>query len=218
MTTTRVSEEELARTYVCAKRAVVDHGFVDEIAWQSYVRLEHVTPQSFLREAAWVVLNTGMRESVVRRLFGAIEEAFSDFDPEQVWLRRRATRTRALATFGHPGKIDAIIGIAGAVRKITAPDLADLLLDPEPFLTSLPYVGPVTWRHLAKNLGAPTAKPDRHLQRFTERVGRSSVDELCGEISNWLGDPVSVVDVVLWRWSVLGSSACGPNCHPVTVF
>lgn len=218
VTLPRLSEEELARTYVRAKRAVVDHGFIDEIAWQSHVRLEDVTRQSFLREAAWVVLNTGMRESVIRRLFADIEEHFSQFEPEKVWRHRRSARAGALTTFGHSGKIDAIIGIAGTVCRIPESDLAELLLDPEPFLTSLPYIGPVTWRHLAKNLGAPTAKPDRHLLRFTKRVGRSSVDELCGEISNWLGEPVSVVDVVLWRWSVLGSGTCGAGCHPVNVF
>jgi hypothetical protein len=66
----------------------------------------------------------------------------------------------------------------------------------------MPYIGPVTWRHLAKNVGVAVAKPDRHLVRLSIALGRSSVDELCHEIAELVADPVSVVDVVLWRWSV----------------
>jgi hypothetical protein len=71
---------------------------------------------------------------------------------------------------------------------------------------TLPYVGPVTWRHLAKNLGAPVAKTDRHLVRLA--AGRPSVDVMCDEIGRWLGEPVAVVDIVLWRWSVPHAQDC----------
>jgi hypothetical protein len=83
-----------------------------------------------------------------------------------------------------------------------ASGLRRALLEPEPFLRSLPYIGQVTWRHLAKNLGADVAKADRHLARLAQATGRS-VDALCGEIADWLGEPTAVVGVVLWRWSVL---------------
>jgi hypothetical protein len=86
------------------------------------------------------------------------------------------------------------------------------LRDPEPFLRSLPYIGPVTWRHLAKNLGAPVAKADRHLVRLAAATGRRDVDGMCAEISDWVGEPVAVVDIVLWRWAVLHATACGQPC------
>ncbi len=57
----------------------------------------------------------------------------------------------------------------------------------------------VTWRHLAKNLGMPVAKADRRLVRLAAAAGRDCVDVLCEEISAWLGEPVAVVDVVLWQ-------------------
>lgn len=214
MTAVRITDEELARHYVSAKRAVVDHGYIDEITWQASVRVRDVSPTSFLREAAWVVLNTGMRESVIRLKFADLDHIFHGFDPELTWQRRRTVRAKALGVFRHEAKVDAIIEIAGRVRLLSSEDLRRQLRDPEPFLTDLPYVGPVTWKHLAKNLGMSISKPDRHLARFTERVGWTSVDEVCSEISGWIGDPIDVVDVVLWRWSVLNDSQCGPDCHP----
>jgi len=45
-----------------------------------------------------------------------------------------------------------------------------VLDEPHAFLMSLPYVGAVTWRHLAKNLGLPVAKADRHLVRLAGRT------------------------------------------------
>ena len=71
--------------------------------------------------------------------------------------------------------------------------------DSEGFLRALPYIGPVTWRHLAKNLGARVAKADRHLVRPAAATDRPNVDTLCDEIPGWLGKPVAVVDVVLRR-------------------
>ena len=213
----RLTEDELATRYVFAKRAVVDHGYIDEIAWQARVQLHEVTQTTFLREAAWVVLNTGMRESVVRMKFDALERIFGGFESSWVWRHRKTIRLKALEVFAHPAKIGAIIDIAGHVRTLTNEDLVQRLRQPESFLVELPYIGPVTWRHLAKNLGASTSKPDRHLVRFTEQVGRLSVDELCAEIADWVGEPVEIVDVVLWRWSVLNGVQCGAHCHPVPV-
>jgi hypothetical protein len=219
VTHVRLSRDELARHYVSAKRAVVDHGFIDEIAWQATLQPEAVTRARFLREAAWVVLNAGMREAVVRQKFDSLELIFDGFKPAKVWKERRSIRRRALSVFRHEGKIDAILEIAGRVHRFSDLELARQLQSEkaEEFLRGLPYIGPVTWRHLAKNLGATTAKPDRHLVRLTAEAGRTTVDELCAEISAWVGEPIPVVDIVLWRWSVIGRSECGGSCHPDAV-
>jgi hypothetical protein len=66
----------------------------------------------------------------------------------------------------------------------------------------------VTWRHLAKILGAPVAKADRHLVRLDAAAGRPSADVMCDVIGRWIGEPVAVVDIVLWRWSVLHAQDC----------
>jgi hypothetical protein len=209
VSTTAPSTDELVRSYLIAKRVVVDGGFAHEIAWQAAAGPARLTAAAFVREAAWVVLSSGMRESIVRALFGRLAQALHDFDPTALCSDRRTARADALTVFGHEGKVNAILDIAATADRLGEEGLRGVIQgDPQPFLCSLPYVGPVTWRHLAKNLGVRVAKPDRHLVRVARATARPSVDVLCEEISAWLGEPVPVVDVVLWRWSVL-HSPCG---------
>jgi len=207
------STTELVRSYLTAKREVVGDGFAYEIAWQATAGLADLSAEAFVREAAWVVLSSGMRESVVRGLFGRLASAMYDFNLAAMSVNQSAARAASLAVFGHEGKIDAILQIADVARRTGAQGLHELLMsDPQGFLESLPYVGPVTWRHLAKNLGIRVAKPDRHLVRLAHATSRSSVDALCDEIAEWVGEPVPVVDVVLWRWSVLHARGCLQPC------
>jgi hypothetical protein len=44
------------------------------------------------------------------------------------------------------------------------------------------------------------AKPDRHLVRFAASQGFPDVHALCKVISEATGDPLRVVDVILWRF------------------
>jgi hypothetical protein len=216
MGTNAPSTDELVQSYLTAKRVVVDGGFAHEIARQAAAGLVTLTPAAFVREAAWVVLSSGMRESVVRALFGRLASALREFDPAVLSAERPAARAAALTVFRHEGKVNAILNIAVTADHLGEDGLREALrADPRQFLGSLPYVGPVTWRHLAKNLGVPVAKPDRHLVRVARATARPSVDVLCDEISAWLGEPVPVVDVVLWRWSVLHSRVCRERCDSV---
>jgi hypothetical protein len=189
-----LSTEDLVRAYLAAEAA------------------QPITPLRFVHEAAWVILCTGMSEAVVSRVFPRLLEQLSDLSPEWLAAHPSTARKRALGIFGHEQKIDSILQIAERARVLGADGLRHRMDDPEPFLRALPYIGPVTWRHLAKNLGAPVAKADRHLTRFAKAAGRPSVDNLCAEISSWMGDPVPVVDLVLWRWSILHARSCDGGC------
>ncbi len=206
-----LSTDELVRAYLVAKRSVINSGYAHEVAWQSEVA-PPLTPRRFVNEAAWVILCTGMSEAVVSRLFPRFVEQLGDLSPEWLVAHVTTARSRALGIFGHEQKIDSILRIAETARVLGADGLRYSMQDPEPFLLGLPYIGTVTWRHLAKNLGVPVAKADRHLTRFAKAAGRPSVDYLCAEISSWMGDPVPVVDVVLWRWSVLHARSCDKGC------
>lgn len=207
------STTELVRSYLTAKREVVGDGFAYEIAWQAAAGSANLSAEEFVREAAWVVLSSGMRESVVRGLFGRLASEMYDFDLAAMSANQSTVRAASLAVFGHEGKIDAILHIAAVARQTGEQGLRELLSsDPQSFLESLPFIGPVTWRHLAKNLGVRVAKPDRHLVRLAHATSRSSVDALCDEIAGWVGEPVPVVDVVLWRWSVLHARGCLQPC------
>lgn len=204
--------DRLVRAYLTAKRHVLDGGYGDEIAWQFDAGAGPLTAARFTEEAAWVVLSAGMRESVVRSVFPRLAAACAEFDPAWIVAHRGDVRPACLAVFGHDAKIEAILDIAATANTLGDNGVRDNLQDPESFLTSLPYVGPVTWRHLAKNLGAAVAKADRHLVRLAAAAGRDSVDVMCEEIAQWLGEPVAVVDIVLWRWSVLHARDCRQSC------
>jgi hypothetical protein len=71
------------------------------------------------------------------------------------------------------------------------------------YLQQFPYLGPITSLHLAKNIGLPVAKPDRHLRRIADKLGYSCVQKLCEDIARATDEPVPVVDLVLWRYSTL---------------
>lgn len=200
--------EELVRRYLVAKRLVMTAGFDTEIAWQSSVSISEVTARSFLRESAWVILSAGMRETVVRRRFPILALALHDFCPRAIANDPRV-RSAALGAFNHERKVDAILNIAEGVGRLGTIRLRKRLThDPGSFIGSLPFMGPATSRHLAKNLGLNVAKPDRHLLRLTAATGRQHPDDLCGQIARWIGDPIAVVDLVLWRWATLHQRSC----------
>ena len=67
-------------------------------------------------------------------------------------------------------------------------------------------VGASTAFHLAKNLGVPVVKPDRHLLRVSNAAGFESPHDLCAVIADIVGDSVSVVDLVIWRYATLKPS------------
>ncbi len=195
----------LAQAYQSARDLVVAAGHADEIAWQARVRLEDVTEPYFLRENAWVVLCSGMRESIVRTRFARISDCFLNWESAAAIVGRQSEcRHWALQHFNYPGKIDAIICTAKrlATEGFEA-FMAAVSVDPISTLQSLPFIGPVTSHHLAKNIGVPVAKPDRHLLRLAAVAGYGDVQSFCTDISDVVGDPVHVVDLVLWRFATI---------------
>jgi len=73
----------------------------------------------------------------------------------------------------------------------------DRLSSPE-LLRRLPYVGPVTCFHLARNLGMlECVKPDLHLVRMAEHWGYPGCVEMCEDLRPD-GMPLGIVDLILW--------------------
>ena len=71
------------------------------------------------------------------------------------------------------------------------------------FIGSLPYMGPRTTFHLARNIGFDCAKPDVHVQSLARRFGYYDVQTFCGKIAHKVNERIGVVDVVLWRYCQL---------------
>jgi hypothetical protein len=195
----------LASAYMWAKRHVIEAGYAYEIDWQDAVAFDSITEKDFLREAAWVVLSCGMRESVIRGKFRAISLAFLEWESaEQIVTHRGACYEAALRYFNHSKKIEAILQIAEHVSESKFPVVQNFVQrDGVDYLMRLPYMGPATSRHFAKNIGLSMAKPDRHLKRIATKAGYLSPQLMCSDIADLVGDKVAVIDLVLWRYATL---------------
>ena len=202
----RFDHRSLASLYLHAKRAVLEAGFEQEVAWQEAACWMPITEERFLSEASWVVLNSGMREAVVRRVFPAVARAFAHFESALAALESALDggREAALRAFAHEGKIDAIVSIVEHVEDVGIEEVAHRVsTEGTEYLKTLPYIGPVTSFHLAKNLGQDVAKPDRHMVRIATACGYESPQVLCAELRDILDEPIPVIDIVLWRFATL---------------
>jgi hypothetical protein len=192
----------LSRLYNLMRHWISEAGFDWEVAWQRTRSLEALTEQEFLRETAWVILCSGFRASTVKRMFDHISLCFCDWESAAEIARQRdLCVSTATGIFRNEAKIRAIADVATFVdREGFASVVERLHAGATQVLQELPYIGPVTSLHLAKNLGLPTPKPDRHLVRLAEYLSCASTYDLCDSMASQTGEPVAVVDVVLWRF------------------
>lgn len=198
---------QLLDAYYTAKRIVLEAGFHAEIEWQRARNLELLTEPEFLREAAWVILASGMKESVIRQRFGAVSRAFHEWQSAQaITERSKRCFIKAMKVFAHAGKNAAIVEIAKIVAdRGFAAIKCEIREHSVEFLQTLPYIGPITSYHLAKNIGHDVVKPDRHLVRIAEVCGYDSPAQLCDQIASMSEDRPCVIDIVLWRFATLHS-------------
>lgn len=199
------NRSKLVNFYLKAKEAIIKEGFAEEIDWQNDIQFSQITESYFLEEAAWVVLSSGMKESVIRKKFPAISVAFYHWRSSiRIVKNKEKCRMRALMVFRHEQKINAIINIANKISK-NGFDSLKICIQNEGirYIQTMPYMGPATSYHLAKNIGFDVAKPDRHLLRIATITGYNNPQNLCKDISTSVGDRISVVDLVMWRFATL---------------
>ena len=174
-------------TYLRLKRAVIDAGFEGDIHWA-----QRVGPPDwsfgFWIEYAFVVVNSGMKNTVAVKIWKRILDAHDRGD-------------RISSVYGHPGKARALEEVLEARHDwfYGYREAEDKLA----FLESMPWIGPITKYHLAKNLGLDYCKPDRHLVRIAEGYDLTP-ERMCQALANATGDRIGTVDVVIWRAATLG--------------
>ena len=187
-----------------AEKFCRDNGFQREIDWcENRPSLNQMLDNDVLREYAWVVFNSGMRNSVIEAKWHDLCEAFRWFNLKLLLDAPDAVLRDALTVFGHYKKVDAVIQFA---KKLWKDDLAfrdRVNENPLKTLTELPYIGDITKYHLARNLGFDFIKPDRHLQRLADEYGMNPF-ELCNLIHNETGRRLGTIDVILWRFCEQG--------------
>ncbi len=201
-------QPDIVNAYCFAKKIAINAGYGAEISWQASLNFDDLTETDFLREHAWVALSAGMHEYIIRRFFPVISHCFCDWQSAKIIIGQEdKCRHRALTHFNNHRKIDAIIETARIIN-VSGFDMYKESIPHSPLeaLQSLPFIGPVTRYHLAKNIGLPFAKPDRHLVRLANSVGYSDVQQFCKDISEYSNDSIPVVDIVLWRFAAITNS------------
>jgi hypothetical protein len=160
------------------------------------------TEQDLLRETAWVVLCSGFRERVIRRVFSHVSLCFFDWESaDQVYQHWPLCVRAARSSFDNERKLRAIANCAQIIVCTGFDQLkVSILHQPIAQLQEFPFIGPTTAWHLAKNLGMNVAKPDRHLVRLAEACGYASALELCASLADTHSEQVNVIDLILWRY------------------
>jgi len=185
-----------------ASHYVENAGLKAEIEWQRSTDFRSFTETQLLSEIAWVILCSGFRESIVRRVFDHISLCFCDWESAASILRHRVVCVEAARhSLKNEAKLNAIVACAEMIVEEGFDQLkAATMRDPINSLKRFPFIGPITSLHLAKNLGLDVAKPDRHLVRLAERCGYKSATDLCEELARKNNEEVKVIDLILWRY------------------
>lgn len=189
-------DEALVHGYLDAKLMIIEAGYEDDVAWAE--SLAGVKPDALyvMREAAWVIVNSGFRYQVVQHLWPQLSEVFHHWDHT---LIDEMCVPKALAVLNHSGKVGAIVKLASILRR-EGPERIVAAASNPPELTRLPWIGKITCWHLAKLLGADVVKPDVHLQRAAKAAGYSDPLALAKTLQEATGESLTVVDSVLWRY------------------
>lgn len=157
-------------------------GYGPIMEWSENIA-EPTDSEAFARETTFVVCGSGFRNAlavpIVERCMLALRNGHS-----------------AATEFGHPGKAKAIDYIWANRDALFAGYCAEE--NTIEYLQTMPWIGPITAWHLAKNLGGDHAKPDVHMERLARRE-KTTTFELCARLSRETGRKISRIDTVLWR-------------------
>lgn len=177
------------------------NGFGWEIDWcDNRPCLDEMNERDVLREYAWVVFNSGMRNSVIEAKWNDLLKAFRYFHVDEILENQDEVLNNALRVFGNYNKVYAVIEVARDYLKGRLLKFREKVKkEPLKTLDCLPFIGPVTKYHLARNLGFDYVKPDRHLVRLASKYGMTPF-ELCDLIHDKTKRRLGTIDVVLWRY------------------
>lgn len=160
--------------------------------------------EDFAAETIFVICNSGMKHTVARGIFNKV-------------MRALVSGQSSNTAFGHKGKCAAI----NQIWETRAALYGEFMATPEvvrvEWLETLPWIGPITKFHLAKNFGVDCVKPDVHLARLAAAF-ETTPDEMCAEIAAELGYKKRTIDALIWRACATGviNSRTGALASPLT--
>lgn len=176
--------------YQRAKNHIFNSEYIKEYEWcLKREPFENCTPETFFFEYVYVVLNAGMKEQIVRKIY---ENFCKDLD---------------INVIGHIGKRKAVDTAIGNYKmwfgslQLLPTDEARI-----EYLKELPWIGNITKFHLSRNIGIDCIKPDRHMVRLADKFGFETPLDMCLEIQRYTKERLGVIDVILWRYSNIKGS------------
>jgi len=194
--------------------AFVRENYPDDLEWSKHQveiePLKEVDKTTFLREYAYVIYCSGFRQSVVEKHWPALYQAYHEFNPTLISQSRGQTRENALSYIGNKRKVESVLNTAEQLKDMkgeTWISYKQQIKDSAPdfeLLEDLPFIGPKTKFHLARNMGFNVAKPDRHLERIAVayNMTTSSMCKYLSEKSEELTGKhydIHTVDSIFWR-------------------
>lgn len=175
--------------------------YAEEMAFIASMTLDRVTPELFFREYIWVVHATGFSAKAVGKFMPRLVEAYGPLDAlaDEDFVQAMA---RVKDVCNNVPKARAVHSTArllrDGIRRAGWDEFKDESLSSPEKLQKLPFIGPITRFHLARNIGIlECVKPDLHLVRMAEHWGFKDCVEMC-EAVRPEGMPLGIVDLALW--------------------
>ena len=188
-------DEEKAKRMFAAARSQVGDDVYDPLVF------DDLDDSRFLREYCWVVFESGFRYTVVRDKFPAIEALFQSFDLKS--LADMEFVERDSLPIRNKRKADGFLRGCRMIAEEGFDAFKNRLAEGGlEVLEQLPWIGPVTKYHLAKNIGLKdTAKPDVWLERCAKECGAPDGHVLVSFLHGVHPSlEVQQIDTILWDY------------------
>ncbi len=155
-----------------------------------------LSKREFLERYSWVVYVSGFKKDIIDKIWEDLRRAFHRFYPEKI---SDHCVKLAVRVFAHESKAKAVVKTAKLLHQNSWEAFREVYLASPFHMQILPFIGPTTCYHLARNLGMAHAKPDRHLLRLARHCGyNNDVQALCEFIAEKKNVWVGAVDMILW--------------------
>lgn len=209
----------LVMLWARAMRAILNNKCaVKDVVAQRQRDPRQIQDKDFFRECAWAIYVAGFKAETVRKKWPKLEQAFCYWDYKQVCQNKNHVAKAATQAINRPDKADAVVRIAERMCQSGWATIKKQLLDgltlnnqgnfvPHreliEYLDKYPMIGEVSAIYILKNIGYDVAKPDKLLKELAGKFGypknTRGVQQFTSDISQLVGERISVVDTVLWN-------------------
>lgn len=168
-----------------------------ELGHYRSVRIEDLEPRRFWSEYVWCVYTSGFNAKVLTPKFDGIMNAYGPWDSNvpSDWMWQRVSRLLA-----NTRKFEAVVRTKKLMQSLGWGDFRTLYCSSIDALASLPFVGPITKFHLARNCGLDAVKEDIHLVRVADKFEFVNATAMCYFLAGLSDERPGVVDFVIWSF------------------